>query len=109
MEVRDAVPEDAPAGCLVMRRSIAELCVADHKNDPAILARWLGNKTVENFVDWIRQPDNSLMVAVEDGKILALVRSRIQVPSLELRVAGCSFSGRQPRFAARPGGSLYHA
>jgi hypothetical protein len=72
MEVRDAVPEDAPAGCLVMRRSIAELCVADHKNDPAILARWLGNKTVENVVDWIRQPDNSLMVAVEDGKILAV-------------------------------------
>jgi GNAT superfamily N-acetyltransferase len=72
IEIRDAVPEDAPAGCLVMRRSIAELCVADHKNDPAILARWLGNKTVENFVDWIRQPDNSLMVAVEDGKILAI-------------------------------------
>jgi hypothetical protein len=27
-----------------MRRSIAELCVADHKNDPLIVARWLGNK-----------------------------------------------------------------
>jgi GNAT superfamily N-acetyltransferase len=72
MEIRDAVPEDAPAGCLVMRRSIAELCAADHKNDPAILAQWLGNKTVENFVAWIEQPDNSLMVAVEDGKILAV-------------------------------------
>jgi GNAT superfamily N-acetyltransferase len=72
MEIRDAVPEDAAAGCLVMRRSIAELCVADHKNDPEILARWLGNKTVENFVAWIEQPDNSLMVAVEDGKILAV-------------------------------------
>jgi GNAT superfamily N-acetyltransferase len=72
MEIRNAVPEDAPAGCAVMRRSIAELCVADHKNDPAILARWLGNKTVENFVSWIKQPDNSLMVVVEDGKILAV-------------------------------------
>jgi GNAT superfamily N-acetyltransferase len=72
MEIRDAVPEDAPAGCVVMRRSIAELCVADHKNDPAILARWLGNKTEESFVAWIRQADNSLMVAVEDGKILAV-------------------------------------
>jgi hypothetical protein len=55
-----------------MRRSIAELCLADHKNDPLILARWLGNKTVENFVAWIEQADNSLMVAVEDGKILAV-------------------------------------
>ena len=72
MEVRDAVPEDAPAGCVVMRRSIAELCVADHKNDPAILARWLGNKTVENFVAWISRPDNSLMVAVENARILAV-------------------------------------
>jgi GNAT superfamily N-acetyltransferase len=72
MEIRDAVPEDALAGCVVMRRSIAELCSADHKNDPAILARWLGNKTEENFVAWINQPDNSLMVAVEDGAILAV-------------------------------------
>jgi GNAT superfamily N-acetyltransferase len=55
-----------------MRRSIAELCLADHKNDPVILTRWLGNKTVENFVAWIEQVDNSLMVAVEGGKILAV-------------------------------------
>ncbi len=66
------MPEDAPAGCVVMRRSIAELCGTDHKNDPSILARWLGNKTVENFVAWIEQPDNSLMVAAEDGKIVAV-------------------------------------
>ena len=72
MEIRDAVPEDAPAGCAVMSRSIAELCVADHKDDPTILARWLGNKTVENFVARIEQPDNSLLVAVKDGKILAV-------------------------------------
>jgi GNAT superfamily N-acetyltransferase len=72
IETRDAVPDDASAGCVVMRRSIAELCVADHKNDPMILARWLGNKTVENFVAWINQPDNSLLVAVEEGRMLAV-------------------------------------
>jgi hypothetical protein len=66
------VPADATAGCAIMRRSIAELCLADHKNDPVILARWLGNKTVENFVAWIKQADNSLMVAVEDREILAV-------------------------------------
>ena len=42
MEIRDAMPDDAIAGCDVLKRSIAELCIADHKNDPAILARWLG-------------------------------------------------------------------
>src|SRR4029077_10721483 len=72
MEIRDAAPEDAPAGCTVLIRSIAELCEADHKNNPSVLARWLGNKTVENFITWIEQPDNSLLVVVEDGQILAV-------------------------------------
>jgi hypothetical protein len=47
MEIRDAMTEteDAPAACDVLRRSISELCVADHGNDPTILARWLSNKT----------------------------------------------------------------
>jgi GNAT superfamily N-acetyltransferase len=71
MKVRDAVPEDAAAACQTMRRSITELCVAYHRNDPAILERWLSNKTPEIFKSWIR-PDNSLLVAVEDDRILAV-------------------------------------
>lgn len=72
MEIRDAMPEDALAGCIILRRSISELCETDHKNDPAILAGWLGNKTAENFVAWINRSDNSLLVAVENGEILAV-------------------------------------
>jgi GNAT superfamily N-acetyltransferase len=72
MEIRDAIPEDALGACVVLKRSIAELCEADHKNDPAILARWLGNKTMENVLAWISQPDNSLLVAVENGDVLAV-------------------------------------
>jgi ribosomal protein S18 acetylase RimI-like enzyme len=71
MQIRDAVPEDAAAACQVMQRSIAELCVADHRNDPAILERWLSNKTPEIFNSWIR-PDNALLVAVEDDRVLAV-------------------------------------
>ena len=71
MEIRDAVAEGAPAACRVMRRSITELCVADHRNDPTILTQWLGNKTPEIFASWIN-PANSLLVAVEDGGILAV-------------------------------------
>ncbi|MEO8651677.1 MAG: GNAT family N-acetyltransferase [Hyphomicrobiaceae bacterium] len=70
--VRDAKPDDAVAGCEVMCRSIAELCVADHRGDPVILERWLGNKTPDNFNAWIAQPGNSLMVAVENERILAV-------------------------------------
>lgn len=72
MKIRDATADDADAACLVMRRSIAELCVADHANDAAILRRWLGSKTPEIFLCWIAQPDNSVLVAVEEANILAV-------------------------------------
>src|ERR1700734_4557945 len=45
MDVREARFEDADEACLVMRRSIAELCGADHHGDPPLLAAWLANKT----------------------------------------------------------------
>jgi ribosomal protein S18 acetylase RimI-like enzyme len=66
MEIRAAVPEDALAACEVMRRSISELCEADHRNDPVILGRWLANKTPETVASWIRKPGNSILVAVSD-------------------------------------------
>lgn len=72
MEIRAAIPEDAAAACQVIRRSITELCVADHRNDEAILMRWLGNKTPEVVASWIGRPDNSLFVAVEANRILAV-------------------------------------
>jgi GNAT superfamily N-acetyltransferase len=72
MEIRDAVADDAAAACDVLRRSIAELCVADHGKDPAILARWLANKTPENVASWMVRPDNSVLVAVEGGAILGV-------------------------------------
>jgi GNAT superfamily N-acetyltransferase len=72
MEIRDAIVADAALACLVMRRSIAELCEADHRNDPATLSEWLNNKTPENFARWIADPRNSVFVAVEDGNILSV-------------------------------------
>jgi Acetyltransferase (GNAT) domain len=72
MEIRDAVAEDAPAACEVLRRSISELCVADHGNDPTILARWLGNKTPEIVASWITQTGNTMLVAVEGSAILGM-------------------------------------
>jgi GNAT superfamily N-acetyltransferase len=72
MQIRDAVAEDAPAACQVLRQSIEQLCAADHRNDPAILARWLSNKTAANVASWIARPDNSLLLVVEDATILAV-------------------------------------
>ena len=72
IEIRDALPEDAPKACVVLRRSISELCHADHGNDPEILTRWLGNKTPDIVTSWIVQPGNSVLVAVEDTEILGM-------------------------------------
>ncbi len=72
MEIRDAVREDAPAACEVVRRSIVELCAADHQHDPAILARWLASKTPENVEKWIARPDSSTLVALDGEAILAV-------------------------------------
>lgn len=72
MQIRDAVPEDAASACEVLRRSISELCVADHRNDPAILARWLANKTPEIVASWIASPNSSLMVAVEGTTVIGV-------------------------------------
>jgi GNAT superfamily N-acetyltransferase len=72
MEIRDAKVEDAEVACLVMRRSISEPCEADRRNDKGILESWLENKTPEIFSSWIKQPGNSLLVAAEGSKILAV-------------------------------------
>ena len=71
-EIRDAVVADAPAACDVLRRSIAELCGADHKGDPAILERWLANKTPESVASWMTQPGNSVLLAVEGDRVLGV-------------------------------------
>jgi len=72
MEIRDAVPADAAAACEVMRRSITELCIADHHNEPVILERWLANKTPEIVASWIAEAGNSVLVALEGAAILAV-------------------------------------
>ena len=71
MMIRDALPEDAAAACQVMRRSIVELCVPDHRNDPEILQHLLSNKTPEIFKSWIRS-DDVLLVAVDRAGIVAV-------------------------------------
>jgi hypothetical protein len=72
VNIRDAVNADAAAACEVLRASITELCVADHRNDPDILGRWLANKTPENLASWIADPGASLLLAVEGETILAV-------------------------------------
>jgi GNAT superfamily N-acetyltransferase len=72
MEIRNALTEDSPTICHVLRRSIAELCGSDHRNNSEFLGQWLSNKTPENIATWIAHPHNSLLVAVEKDTILGV-------------------------------------
>ena len=68
-DIREARVEDAAAACDVLRRSITELCAADHRGNPEWLAGWLANKTPENVATWISDPGNVVYVALDDGRI----------------------------------------
>lgn len=78
--VRAARPEDAEAAALLLRRSITELCRPDHQDDLERLAGWLANKRPEVFLDWLANPQSTVLVAEgEQGQLLG--------------VAACSSSG----------------
>ena len=69
LTIRPAAPSDAVAACDVVRRSIRDLCVADHDNDEKILRQWLANKTPANLSRWISSENSFAVVALRDGKI----------------------------------------
>lgn len=70
--VRPAEPADAPAAAALLRRSIAELCSADHYHDPETLDRWLENKTTERFLFWLSREDAVTLVALEGEEIVGV-------------------------------------
>ena len=77
--VRPAVPADAEAAVEVVRRSIVELCVADHRNDAETLAQWVANKTVEQFRAWISSQHHCCMVAEDESGICGVDDGEIQL------------------------------
>ncbi|HEY1287704.1 MAG TPA: GNAT family N-acetyltransferase [Burkholderiales bacterium] len=67
--VRRAEPHDAEAAVAVVRRSISELCCDDHRGDADTIARWLSNKTVQNFTSWMANDDNFFVIAENRGHL----------------------------------------
>jgi len=72
MIIRDATEVDAVKACEVIRASITELCIADHRKNPDVLDRWLASKTPENVAAWTAGAGGSVLVAVEDDAVLAV-------------------------------------
>lgn len=73
MRIHPATAADADAACTVLRRSIEELCLADHGGDREILRSWLANKTPGVVAAWIADPTRRVVVAVDDaGAVLGV-------------------------------------
>jgi GNAT superfamily N-acetyltransferase len=65
--VREALAADAPAITELVRRSITQLCSADHHDDPALVQAWLKNKTVANLTAWVDSARSYTLVAEIDA------------------------------------------
>ena len=72
MQIRKASVEDTVEACQVVRRSIAELCHADHQDDPIVLDKWLSNSASHNMRSWIADPDSYVVVATEGAAIIGV-------------------------------------
>lgn len=59
--------DDADEIARLLRRSIIELCEADHGNDPRRYEAWLENKTADNVKSWI-EGTGPFLVTVDDRK-----------------------------------------
>lgn len=70
--IRTAHHSDAPAVCDLLRNAILQSCSEDHKNDPAILAAWLGNKNSDTVGAWLASQSNFAIVAEADREVLGI-------------------------------------
>jgi GNAT superfamily N-acetyltransferase len=70
--VRTAEAKDAAAAVELVRRSITELCMADHHGDAETLAKWLSNKTVPNLAAWFSSNDNFCVIAESAGRVVGV-------------------------------------
>jgi GNAT superfamily N-acetyltransferase len=70
--VRKAESRDAEAAAEVLRRSITELCTHDHHGDAGTLAKWLANKTPQDFLSWLANEDHFCVVAEARNRIVGV-------------------------------------
>jgi len=72
MIIRAAKAGDVEAMSEVFVAFITELCVADHRGDPAIVERWTANKKPESPMRWLEEPDTQVFVAEDGGEVVGI-------------------------------------
>jgi GNAT superfamily N-acetyltransferase len=92
--IRPARAADAFEACEVLRRSITELCEADHRNDQQALAAWLANKTPNNVGAWIADTGNFVIVATDGDRIVGVAAMTLTgIVTLNYVSPGARFRG----------------
>ena len=71
-KIRKAMDSDAESAINTLRRSISELCVADHDGDPQEIESWLSNKTVEAWSKWIASDGATVFVADRNQMVVGV-------------------------------------
>ncbi len=72
MIVRTAAATDGEAIAIVLSRSIRELCTADHQDDECTLRHWLGQKTSATVARWVDDPNQHIIVAENNGRVIGV-------------------------------------
>lgn len=70
--VRKGFGADGAEAVNVVRRSISELCIADHEGDAREVADWLSNKTETTWGEWLMRSDATVLVAVNASEIVGV-------------------------------------
>ncbi|MCO4823878.1 MAG: GNAT family N-acetyltransferase [Amylibacter sp.] len=71
-QIRRATEADAEVAINTLRRSISELCFADHDGDVQEIKAWLRNKTVAAWNDWIAREDVLVLVADRNQTVVGV-------------------------------------
>ena len=72
INIRDAKIEDATSAIDVLRRSITELCEADHGFREAEIADWVASKTETSWGAWLARRDARVIVAQFSGDVVGV-------------------------------------
>ena len=68
--IRKGCDADGAEAINVVRRSISELCVADHEGDAREVADWLSNKTETSWGEWLMRGDATVLVGIKASEIV---------------------------------------
>jgi len=69
IHIRAAHRGDVEDASRVLCTAIRELCHADHRGDPALIAQWCANKTPAALLSWLETPNLRIFVTEHDGAV----------------------------------------